>query len=203
MHIGHLVDAHATPDAPGGKRDRERAVRSGQHRRGQRARSPQQQAPREIVAEVVHLPDQRDGGAKYDRADAGGEIGEMIALGTIEQRSRPIGSDDTGKQDREPQRPRDDGPVGGDEREEGSGDQQSADDADDGRDGDAFRHRAQRRTNGVGGLRRQQAPRLPPRQIGLKPLPIGSLRHPPIPPLSLAAVILRQTAAESGKLNFS
>ena len=198
MHVGHLVDTHAAPDAAGDERDRERAVRSGQRRGGERARCPQQHPAGEIVAEVIHLPDQRDRRAEDDRADADGQIGEMVALGAVEQRGHAVSPDNAGEQDGEAQRPRDRRPVGGDEGEEGGGDQQTADDADHGRDGDAFGHRPQRRADGVGGFRRQQAFGLPPRQIGLQPLPIGPFGHSIPPPLLSRGGILRQTGANGG-----
>ena len=54
---------------PADQRDRKRAARPGQDRRGRkRARSPQHHAAGEIPAEMVHLADERDRSAENDRA---------------------------------------------------------------------------------------------------------------------------------------
>ena len=85
------------------------------------------------------------------------QVGEVVALGAIEHRRRRHRRRQFRQAEWRSATAERCRPVGGDEGEEGGGDQQSADDADHGGDGDAFRHRPQRRADGVGRLRRQQA----------------------------------------------
>src|SRR5262245_39075039 len=98
---------------------------------------------------MVHLADQRDGRAEYDRADRYGQIAEVAAPGPIEPRGDPICPSDTEEQESKAQWTRNRRPVRGDESQEGGGDQQAPDDPDDGRDRDALWQRAQRAANGI------------------------------------------------------
>ncbi|MHC2394783.1 hypothetical protein ACVIHB_009639 [Bradyrhizobium liaoningense] len=144
-----------------------------------RADRPQQHAAGKILAEMIHLPDQRDAGAEDDRTDAGAEIGENAAAGRGKPGAERAGDDHAGEQDREPQQPRDLRPVRRHEGEERGRDQQAADDGDDHGDVDGGRKRRQRMANGGGRRRRNHAVGLPSRQIGFEALPVGFVEHRP------------------------
>ncbi|MEY9477197.1 hypothetical protein ABH981_001410 [Bradyrhizobium ottawaense] len=87
------------------------------------------------------------------------------------------GSDHAGEQDREPQQPRDLGPVRRHEGEECSRDQQTADDADDHGNVDARRQRRQRITDRGSRRRRNHAIGLPLRKISLEAVAVGLFEH--------------------------
>jgi hypothetical protein len=172
-----LVDPHAAPDASGRERDRQRGARAGEHGRRHAACRPQQHAGGEVAADVIHLADERDRRAEDQRAHPAREIGKIGPVHAIEQRAGPVGACNAGEQDRESCRPRDCGPVGGNERQEGGGDEQPADDRNHRRNIDGSGQRAQAAADCVSGGGGDHTIRLPAGEIGRQPLPVHSFEH--------------------------
>ncbi len=177
-YVGRVYGPCAGPKCAGDERDRERAARSGQRCRGERAHGPQQHAGREIIAEVIHLADEGNGGAEDDGADTGGEIGENRPPVSGEPGANAVSSGDAGEQDGKARRTSDFHPVRRDKGQKRGRDQQTADNPDNNRNVDARVQRDKRIAHGVADRRRDHALRLPTRKVGFKALPVRSFKHP-------------------------
>jgi hypothetical protein len=128
---------------------------------------------------VIHLANQRDSGAKDDRAHGGAEIGEDRLPGAGEPAAETVGGQDAGKQDGQAQQAGDFDPMRRDERQKRRGDQKTVDDGDHHRDVDAGSERRKRDADGSGDRRRDHAIGFPSSKIGFEALPIGSVKHHP------------------------
>ena len=126
---------------------------------------------------MIHLAGERDCGAEYDGAHGRADVGKIDAVLLRKQRAKPVRNGDTHEQNCEPRRTRDLRPIGGDEDEKSRGDEQRAEDADDGCDIDALGQRAELYANGLGDGRRDDAVVLPNFEIGIETLPVGRFMH--------------------------
>ena len=126
---------------------------------------------------MIHLANQRDPGAKDDRAHGGAEIGEDRLAGAGEPGAETMGGKDAGKQDRQAQQAGDLYPMRRDERQERRGDQEAADDGHHHRDVDAGSERRKCDADGGDSRRRDHAIGFPSRKISFEALPIGPVKH--------------------------
>jgi hypothetical protein len=126
---------------------------------------------------VIHLPDQRNRRAEHDRADARAEIREHRPSPAGEPGAGPIGRHNPRKQDREAERARDLGPIGGNEGKKCGGDQQAAENAHHDRDIDARSQWRERVADRAANLGADDAVRLPAGEIAIKSLSISAFEH--------------------------